>query len=99
LEEPKNPDTCNVFQLYKILGTPTETAELRKLYLAGNFGYGHAKTALYELLMEKFSEIRLSYNNYKTNIDELENKLEIGEKRAAQIANNVMNRVKKNMGT
>src|SRR5690606_27552893 len=56
LEEPKNPDTCNVFALYKLVAKPEQTEDLRKKYLAGNFGYGHAKTALFELLLERFAK-------------------------------------------
>ena len=56
LEDPKNPDTCNCFALYKLLATEEQTAEMRKNYLAGNYGYGHAKQALFELIVEKYNE-------------------------------------------
>ena len=46
LEEPKDADVCNVFKLYKLLGTEEQVAALRTQYEAGNFGYGHAKASL-----------------------------------------------------
>ena len=59
LEQPKNPDTCNVFNLYKLVAGSDQTANLRARYLAGNFGYGHAKNALLEVLLEKFAAARV----------------------------------------
>jgi tryptophanyl-tRNA synthetase len=56
LEEPKDPDTCNVFKLYSLMGTEEKINELRGLYLGGNFGYGHAKKALLDLILEKFAK-------------------------------------------
>ena len=56
LEEPKNPETCKVFSLYELIANAEQTENLRAKYLAGNFGYGHAKTALLELIIEKFSK-------------------------------------------
>mgnify|MGYP000987894780 CR=1 FL=1 len=62
LEEPKYPDTCNVFAIFKLVATPDQTADLKAKYLAGNFGYGHAKQALFELIVEKFKTEREKYN-------------------------------------
>jgi len=62
LEEPKNPDTCNCFALYKLLATPEQTEIMKANYLAGNYGYGHAKQALFELIVEKFKNEREKYN-------------------------------------
>src|SRR5690606_9980550 len=52
LEDPKNPDTCNVFALYKLLGTTEQVDQMRAYYEGGNYGYGHAKQALFELICE-----------------------------------------------
>ncbi|WP_396143215.1 tryptophan--tRNA ligase, partial [Flavobacterium sp.] len=68
LEEPKNPDTCNVFALYKLLGSTEEIADLRAKYEAGNYGYGHAKQALYDLMVVKFAAEREKYNYYINNL-------------------------------
>src|SRR5688572_5940012 len=51
LEEPKNPDSCKVFWLYKLLADVDQIKQLRGKYLAGGFGYGHAKQELYELIL------------------------------------------------
>src|SRR6218665_1614924 len=67
LEDPKNPDTDNVFAIYKLLATPEQTAELHAKYTAGNYGYGHAKQALFELILENFKEVREKYNYYINN--------------------------------
>ena len=58
LEAPKDPDSCNVFTLYKLLASEVQSAEMAERYRAGNYGFGHAKTALYELILEKFAEPR-----------------------------------------
>ncbi len=98
LEEPKNPDTCNVFALYKVLTTEAQTDEMRQKYEAGGFGYGHAKQALLEVLLEKFEEPRKKYDYYMTNRSEIDEALAIGAKKASKVANEVLSRVKKKVG-
>jgi tryptophanyl-tRNA synthetase len=58
LEEPKDPDTCTVFKLYSLMATPTQTHSLREQYLGGNFGYGHAKKELLDLLITRYAKER-----------------------------------------
>ncbi len=58
LEAPKNPDTCNVFALYKLFATPAQREEMAAKYRAGNFGYGHAKKALAEIFEATFAPLR-----------------------------------------
>ncbi|MEO0584859.1 MAG: tryptophan--tRNA ligase [Bacteroidota bacterium] len=98
LEEPKNPDTCNVFALYKILATPEETAQMRQNYLGGNYGYGHAKTALFELIIERFADEREKYDYYMANLPELDQKLAEGAAKAKEIAHQTLTRVRGRMG-
>ncbi len=98
LEEPKNPDTDNVFALYKLLATPEQTEELRKKYVAGGFGYGHAKQALYELIIDKFSEERARYNYYMENKNEIDKALQKGAEKASVVANEVLNRTREKLG-
>lgn len=98
MEEPKNPDNCNVFNIYKLLASDEQVAEMRKNYEGGNYGYGHAKQALFELIVEKYSKERELYNHYMENIDELHKKLEKGEEKAAEIASNTLGRVRKVLG-
>ena len=98
LEDPKNPDTCVVFQLYALLASESEIHEMRKNYLNGGFGYGHAKLALYELIISLFKEQRLKYNYYMENLAELDKKLAIGAEKAKDIASVTLSKVRKNLG-
>ena len=98
LEAPKNPDTCNVFQIFKTVASPDETADLRSKYEGGNFGYGHAKTELFELILERFEIERAKFEELAANKEKVYKELELGEERARDIAHEVLKRVKKNIG-
>ena len=98
LESPKNPEKDNVFAIYNLLATAEESAELRQKYLGGNFGYGHAKQALLELVMSKYAKERDAFNFYMGNPSELDLKLEQGENKARIIAREVLDRVRKKLG-
>jgi tryptophanyl-tRNA synthetase len=67
LEEPKNPATCNVFKLYQLLANSEQLEQMRKNYLAGNYGYGLAKTALLQLILEKFASARNDYDRFMSD--------------------------------
>ena len=82
LEAPKNPDTCNVFALYSLVGSPTQIAAMRNNYEGGNFGYGHAKQALYELLLTKFETPSERYNHYMAHLEEIDAALLVGAKKS-----------------
>lgn len=98
LEDPKNPDTDNTFKLYKLLGSKEQTEDLRNKYLAGNFGYGHAKTALLELILEKFKEQRKTFDHLMSNTALLEKELAIGEAKAMKMANEKLKQVREVLG-
>ncbi|MDB2495306.1 tryptophan--tRNA ligase [Flavobacteriaceae bacterium] len=98
MEEPKDPNSCNVFALYKLMASESEIASMKANYEGGNYGYGHAKQALFELLIEQFSKEREMYNYYMENLEEVEKALEIGAKKASVIANEVLERVRKKLG-
>ena len=98
LEEPKNTDTCNVFALYKILANANETATMKQNYEVGNYGYGHAKQALFDLIIAKFKVEREKYNYYINNLEEVENALQIGAKKAHNVANEVLKKVRVKLG-
>lgn len=98
LEAPKNTDTCNVFALYKLVATEPQIAEMRENYSRGGYGYGNAKTALYELLLEKFKSQRELYYYYMNNRCELEAKLQIGADKARMIAKSTLKRVREKLG-
>jgi tryptophanyl-tRNA synthetase len=98
LEEPKNPDTCNVFGLYKLLASPEQTADLKAKYLAGNYGFGHAKQALFDLITEKFKTEREKYNYYINHPEEVDKLLFEGAKKAGNVADGVLKRVREKLG-
>lgn len=98
LEEPKNPDTCNVFALYKLLASEDQIATMRSNYLGGNYGYGHAKQAFFELLVERFKTEREKYNYYMNNLTEVDKALVEGATKASAKANEVLQRVRQKLG-
>src|SRR5690606_35646190 len=98
LEEPKNPETCNVFGIYKLLASAEQIVEMRGRYQAGNYGYGHAKQALFELITTKFSEERERYQYYMQNLSEIDLALTDGAAKARKIANGVLERVREKLG-
>ena len=98
MEDAKDPDSCNVFTLFKLIASPNEIASMKANYEGGNYGYGHAKQALFELLIEKFSKERETYNYYMENLSEVDKALEIGAKKASFVANEVLARVRKKLG-
>lgn len=98
LEEPKNPDTCNVFNLYKLVADAAQTEEIRAKYLAGGFGYGHAKQALFEVLVEKFQNERKAYTHLMAHPGEIDEQLQIGAVKARKVAKSVLGKVKVKLG-
>ncbi len=98
LEAPKNPDTCNVFALYKLLASKEQIQTMRDNYMKGGYGYGNAKTALYELILEKFKTQRERYNYYMSNRNELDAKLQEGADKARIIAKATLKRVREKFG-
>ena len=98
LEDPKNPDTCNCFALYRLLATPEAVATMKQNYLAGGYGYGHAKQALFELIVEKFAAEREKYNYYINNLEEVDKLLLEGAAKASVVANGVLKRVREKLG-
>jgi tryptophanyl-tRNA synthetase len=98
LEDPKNPDTCNAFAIYKLLANAEQLAAMRANYEGGNYGYGHAKQALFDLICETFKTEREKYNYYMNNLPEVDALLKIGANKAATVANGVLSRVREKLG-
>lgn len=98
LEDPKNPEGDTIFSLFKLMGTPQQTEDLKANYLAGNYGYGHAKQALYELILEKFEAPRQRFNHYMENKKEIDEALDLGAQKARVVALNVLSRVRSKLG-
>ena len=98
LEEPKNPDTCKVFTIYSLIAAEDKTQALREKYLAGNFGYGHAKTELLNLILETYAKEREIFAYYMDNLPELEKKLQEGAEKTKKVAQETLQRVRKSLG-
>lgn len=100
LEEPKNPDTCKIFAIYKTIATNEEQADLRLKYenVAKDFGYGHAKQALFDLIVSKYKIERERYNYYISHPDQVNELLLQGAKKAGKIADEVLSRVRLKLG-
>ncbi len=98
MEEPKNPDQDNVFSLYKILATEDQAEEMRLNYLGGNYGYGHAKQALFELILEKFGTAREKFDYYMNHKNEVDEALAQGAEKAKSVADKVLQRVRRKVG-
>ncbi|MCP4523629.1 MAG: tryptophan--tRNA ligase [Candidatus Gracilibacteria bacterium] len=86
LEEPKDPETCNVFALIKFFASTEKQKEIASKYLAGNYGYGHAKLELLSIILEYFKEARFRFDTYMTNPQLLQERLKIGNEKANILA-------------
>ncbi len=98
LEDPKDWSTCNCFAIYSLLASAEEIATMKANYENGNYGYGHAKQALYELILTTFENQRARYNHYMTNLNEIDDALAKGAEKASVVCNKVIKRVRKKLG-
>ena len=98
LEEPKDPSKCATFALYKLIANESETDQMRKNYLAGNYGYGHAKQALFELILTKFAEPREKFSALMADKSQIDTALKIGAEKAKLVAEEVLKRVRTKVG-
>jgi tryptophanyl-tRNA synthetase len=98
LEEPKNPDICNVFKLYSLIATPDQTTQMRKNYLGGNYGYGHAKKEFTQLILDKYAKERKAFDFYMSNPEEIESKLSAGEEKAKATSMALLQKVRTKLG-
>ena len=98
LEEPKDWTTCNCFAIYNLLANNDAIADMKANYEKGGYGYGHAKQALYELVLEKFKIPRERYNYYMANLNEIDAALKVGAEKAKLVADGVLGRVREKLG-
>ena len=98
LEDPKDPSTCATFALYKLIANESETDQMRKNYLAGNYGYGHAKQALFELILTKFAVPREKFSALMADKSQIDTALRIGAEKAKLVAEEVLKRVRTKVG-
>ena len=98
IESPKDTESCNVFNIYKLLASEEQVSALKQKYEEGNFGYGHAKQELFELICEKFRSEREKFNHLIENREIIESELNKGAEKARAIAREVLQRVRQNIG-
>ncbi|MBK8583669.1 MAG: tryptophan--tRNA ligase [Flavobacteriales bacterium] len=98
LEEPKDPGTDNVFQLFKLLASPADADTMHANYLRGGYGYGHAKKELLELLLSRFQQEREKFQAFMTDVSELDRQLAIGAEKARTVAHATLRRVRERSG-
>ena len=98
MEDPKETESCNVFKLYKLLASTEQIVEMESNYKAGNYGYGHAKQALYELIVDKYATERQRFTELMDNKELIESELQKGAKKARTIAKEVLSRVRTQVG-
>jgi tryptophanyl-tRNA synthetase len=100
LEDPKNTETCKIYGIYKLLANENQLQEMKHKYENKNqdFGYGHAKQLLFELIIENFKTEREKYSYYINNLPEIDAKLKIGAQKAGAVADGVLGKVREKLG-
>ncbi|MGY8979771.1 MAG: tryptophan--tRNA ligase [Flavobacteriales bacterium] len=98
VESPKRPADCTIFKIYSLIADDLQVKSLEKKYLSGGFGYGHAKQELFDVICNKFKKERDSFEHLMNNTNLIENELMMGAEKASEIANNVLTRVRSNIG-
>tara|TARA_B100000530_G_C15920311_1_gene472891 strand:+ start:882 stop:1850 length:969 start_codon:yes stop_codon:yes gene_type:complete len=98
LEDKKNPESCNIFNIFKLIASEDEVKKMKKNYSEGGYGYGHAKTHLLNLILDLFRKERKLYSELLQNPDHLYGILVKGEEKARVIADKVLERVRSKLG-
>ena len=98
LEDPKDSQSCTVFSLYRMIAEVSEVKQMRLQYESGGFGYGHAKQALYEVLLDKFASARSQFDKLMDEPQQMDLVLEQGAQKAQEIAEDVLSRVRSRLG-
>jgi tryptophanyl-tRNA synthetase len=98
LEEPKDSESCTVFSLYRMVAQESAIKQMRKQYESGGYGYGHAKQALFEALLDKFSNARNQFHKLMEDPQQMDKILQQGAIKAQSVANETLSRVRKSLG-
>lgn len=98
LEEPKDPDNDNTFKLYGLVASPEQVNTMRENYLRGNYGYGHAKKELLQVIMERWAGPRATFQALMNDKAQLDKQLRIGAEKARTVANATLKRVRERAG-
>ena len=98
LEDPKDPNSSTLFELYKLVASTEQTKELESKLLAGGYGWGHAKGDLLDAILTRFKTEREQYDYYMNNTSELDEILAIGAAKARKVAQSTLSRVREKCG-
>ena len=98
MEDPKDPDKCNIYKLYCLFADEVQKAELAAKYRGGNFGYGHAKQALFEAYMDFFAPMRKRREELAKDPGYIQSILKKGAEKANAIASETLEEVRKAVG-
>ena len=98
LEEPKDPNSATVYQLYKLLASDEESKTMSDKLKAGGYGWGHAKKELLEKVVSSFSEERAKFEHYQNNPKEVEEVLLEGAQKAKKVAKATLDRIRNSLG-
>jgi tryptophanyl-tRNA synthetase len=97
-EEPKDPDTCNLYQIYRLFAAPDRLSEVRQLYLEGGLAYGVLKQELFETILTYFGPARQKYSNLINDLPYLNSVLAEGAEKARAIGQPVINKIRRAIG-
>jgi len=98
MEEPKDPEVCNVFKLYKLFASAEQSAALAARYRAGGLGWGHAKAELQSMLEETFGPARERYNALLADTAQIDKVLAYGAAKARPVARDLIQQVRDTIG-
>ncbi len=98
LEDPKNPESSSVYELYKTVASPQQVLEMSQKLLAGGYGWGHAKKDLLDAIIAKFGDAREKYHYFMNHKNEIDEVLHQGAEKAKAVAKTTLGRVREKMG-
>ena len=94
LDEPKDPDSVMVYEIYKAIATPKQLKEMGDGLREGKLGYGHVKNMLLDAIINEIKAPREKYNYYMAHFDEVEAMLQAGAAKARPVAQATLKRLK-----
>jgi len=98
VEDPKDPDKCNIFALLKLVASPEELSDWENKYRSGGTGYGDAKKRLVELMLDYFKPYRQKRKELEDNVDFVKKVLADGAQKAGAVARETLDKVRKVTG-
>jgi tryptophanyl-tRNA synthetase len=98
IEDPKDPEACNVFSMYKLVATEDDAQAMAARYRAGGLGYGDAKKALFESVWNYFEPFRKKREELQSDLPYVESVLACGAEKARAAARETLDAARKAMG-